>query len=56
MGSAAVKNCMCGTSNQCIRSEVVLPLDPKLLAYGAKPLKLENIYQTNTKFEYLQKA
>jgi len=27
----------------------------KLLVYGTSPLKLENIYQTNMTFEYLQR-
>jgi len=30
-------------------------LDTKLLVEGQSPLKLENIYQANMKFRYLQK-
>jgi len=47
------------TSSQCIGSGVVPSLDPNSKASGlgekASPLKLENIYQANSKFEYLQK-
>jgi len=48
-------HCMRGTSSQCIGSGVMPPLDPKLLVLGTKLLRLENMYQTNTTFEYLQK-
>jgi len=43
-------HCMHGTLSQCIRSEVLPPLNPTLLSRGQSPLKLKNIYQINTNF------